>query len=350
MGDGINSIDDLLSYPSFRKWARGTGSEPEASIWDTWCKKSEYNRKLAAKAQAELIGIAPNFLEQADTVEEWNMLYGQIKRSHFVKMNNHRKTPPLVWGYRVAVILFVSAITTFFAMQWQQNKLQTEQPEIVWQEVTTVYSQQKKISLTDGSTIILGANSSIVYTDGWVQNSEVEINLQGEAYFDIPGKSSDDPSFKVKTSDGTVLVTGTRFVVDADENRTRVVLEEGSVDIERNLPGTNPEKELISLQTDQLAEFNNELLSIKKVNTEVYTSWTKQKLVLDGTPLSFLADKISKTYGMNVKVNDADLYDRKLTGTINFRSMDRLLVAISEVLQIEATQNGDEVIFNSSVN
>lgn len=346
MGDGIKSTEELLSYPSFRRWARGKVSKPEAYRWDDWCRKSETNRKLAIEAQAELIGISPALSEQADATEEWYELYSHIKKMQSVKLNSHRKTPPLVWGHRLAVAFFVIAITLFFTMQWQQNKVQSSHTVIKWQEVSTTYSQQKKITLTDGSTIILSANSSIVYSDGWIQNSEVEINLQGEAYFDIPSrKSSGDPLFKVKTSDGTILVTGTRFVVDTDKERTRVIMEEGSVDIERN----NREREVLSLHAEQLAEFNNEEVSLKRVNPEVYTSWIRQELVLDSTPLSFLTDKISRTYGVEVKVNDDALYNRKLTGTINFRSMERLLQAVSEVLQIEVTQTGDKVTFHRAL-
>lgn len=346
MDDGINSTEDLLSFPSFRKWANGTVTKPDADKWDEWCQKSENNRRLAAKAQAELLGITPSFSEKENVEYQWIKVHNRLKNMQPGNVDNHRKSSPLKWGYRIAVALFVIAITGILSLEFHYIEVESGKDEIVWQEVSTTNAQQKKITLTDGSTIILSANSTIAYSDGWVQNSGVDINLYGEAYFDIlSGNPSNDPFFKVRTSDGTVLVTGTRFVVDADEKRTRVVLEEGSVDIERNLAETTREKELISLQTDQLAEFNSELLTIKRVNPEVYTSWTRQELVLDSTPLSFLTDKISKTYGVNVKVDDSELYDRKLTGTINFRSMDRLLVAVSEVLEIEVTQIGNNVIF-----
>lgn len=352
MSNEITTEEDLLSYSSFRKWANGTATKQEAEQWDEWCRESESNRKLAAKSQAELLGIEPELDEQTDSGDEWIKLFNHIKKSQELKLHSHRRTSPLVWGYRVAAAFFIIAITSYLSLQWQQNSVETVQDEIVWQEVSTGDAEQKRINLSDGSSIILSANSSIAYSDDWIRSSEVEIRLEGEAYFSIPEQENiDAPFFKVKTSDGTVLVTGTRFVVDADESRTRVVLEEGSVDIERALSSDKKgEKEIIKLEPNQLAEFNNEVISIKRVNPEVYTSWTSHKLVLDNTPLEFLAEKIKKTYGVEVKVNDPALLERRLTGTINFRGLDRLLQAVSEVLEIEVIQSGNEVIFDPNMN
>lgn len=346
----ISSEEELFSYPSFRRWAKGTATKQDAEKWDEWCRQSESNRRLAAKAQAELLGIRSMFDDQADAGDEWREFMGKIKKVQLTKLNSHRKTSPIVWWYRAAAAFLVIAITSFLSLQWQQSSTESQQDEIVWQEVTTDNAEQKRVTLTDGSSIVLSANSAIVYSDNRNRNSEVEIKLKGEAYFSIPPREkSNAPFFRVRTSNGTVLVTGTRFVVDVDESRTRVVLEEGSVNIER-VAEDKSEKEIINLEPNQLAEFNNELVTIKNVNPEVYTSWTSHKLVLDNTPFRFLAEKIKKTYGVEVKVNNGGLYERRLTGTLNFRGLDLLLQAVSEVLEIEVVQKDDKVIFEPNAN
>lgn len=350
MEDGISSCEDLISNPSFRKWAKGTLNEREAEWWDDWCRRSETNRKLAIKAQSELLGITPVLSEQDNKDEEWKNIIRKLQK---MRMNNHSNNVSLLWGLRVAVVFLVIAITGFLTLQWDQSqkKLVTNEEEISWEKVSTTYGEQKNITLSDGSNIILSANSSIQYIDGWVQNAEIKIKLDGEAYFSIPHKkTSERPLFQVQTSDGSVFVTGTKFVVDTDEVRTRVVLEKGSIKIKRHLSNSDTEKRIIEMKSNQMAEFNHEILTLEDVNTDVYTSWTRHKLVLDNSPFSFLVEKIRKTYGVEVKVNDDKLYNKSLTGTVSFRSLDRLLSAISTVLEIEVTQKDNEVIFASNFN
>lgn len=350
MEDGISSCEDLISNPSFRKWAKGTLDKREAEWWDDWCRRSETNRKLAMKAQSELLGITPVLSDHSNDDREWENISKKLQK---IRLNNQSNNGPLRWGIRAAVGLLVIAITGLLTYHWDQSQkeLVTNEKAISWKKVSTTYAEQKNITLSDGSNIILSANSSIQYIDGWVQNSEIKIKLDGEAYFSIPHKkTSDRPLFQVQTSDGSVFVTGTKFVVDTDEVRTRVVLERGSIMIERRLSGNDTEKEIMEMKSRQLVEFNREVMTLKEVNPDVYTSWTRHKLVLDNSPFSYLAEKIRKTYGVKVKVNDDKLYNKSLTGTINFRSLDRLLSAISTVLEIEVTQKDNEVIFASNFN
>lgn len=350
MEKGISSIRDLLSDPSFKRWVYGTATKQEASAWDHWCRESESNRKLAVEAQAEILGVEPGYLEQGGAKDEWNHLFGRLKKRQKGRLNSYKKVRPITWSYRIAAAFLVIAISGIITYGVHDNFAESEQDEIVWKEVSTDYAEQKTINLNDGSSIILSANSSIQYSDGWVQNSAIEVKLEGEAYFSIPPqKNSEDPFFKVLTEDGTVMVTGTQFVVDTDEEQTRVVLEEGSVDIIQNTANSEQGNKNIHLKPNQLVEFSRqyESVNIEQVNTDIYTSWTNHKLVLDDTPLAFLTDKLERTYGVDVKVDDSELHERRLTGTINFRSLDRVINAISEVLEIEVKKSDNTIIFKS---
>src|SRR5690625_6610857 len=87
--------------------------------------------------------------------------------------------------------------------------------------------------------------------------------------------------------DGLICVFGTRFTVSSHDNRTVVVLEEGSVmiataDSEGGI--SEDESQQWVLQPEELAEFSNDsegLIRKETVNTRIYTSWKDQRLYFD---------------------------------------------------------------------
>lgn len=346
----FSSVEDLLSDPSFRRWAIGTASEKEAKIWDQWCRRKEINRRRAKKAQVEILG-----LQSAETNNEvsaensWNNLVHKLPRND---NRLHRQVRPIVWEYRTAVLFLVIAITTFIVYQFNSNIVDnTEVKEIATKTISTEYGEQKTLSLTDGSQITLNANSSLTYPEEWQQNSKVNVQLKGEAYFSI---STDDFSkgsqFVVSTPDGNVNVTGTRFVVATDNDNTQVVLEEGAVNIAQTENDRSDEKqEMVELKPNQLisfSRFDNET-TIKRVNPVIYTSWRNKELILESTPLSMVTSRISKTYGVEIKASEK-LLNRKLTGSINLKSLDHVLGSLKDVLEIEVHKSGHTIYLNNN--
>ncbi|GAA5520696.1 FecR family protein [Aliifodinibius salicampi] len=346
----ISSVEDLLSEPSFRRWAIGTASEEEAKKWDQWCRRKEINRRHAKEAQAEILGLQPDETDNNVSAENsWNNLVHKLSRNG---NRLHRQVRPIVWGYRTAVLFLVIAITTFIVYQFNLNIVDhTEVKEIATKKISTEYGEQKTLSLTDGSQITLNANSSLKYPEKWQQNSKVKVQLTGEAYFSI---STDDFSkgseFVVSTPDGNVNVTGTRFVVETGKDNTQVVLEKGSVNIAQaqNDSGDN-NQEMVELKPNQLisfSRFDNET-NIRRVNPLIYTSWRNKELILESTPFSMVASRISKTYGVEIKASEK-LLNRKLSGSINLKSLDNVMESLAEVMKIEVIKSGRTIYLNNN--
>jgi ferric-dicitrate binding protein FerR (iron transport regulator) len=228
----------------------------------------------------------------------------------------------------------------------------TEVKEIATKTISTEYGEQKTLSLTDGSHITLNANSSLKYPEKWQQNTKVKVQLKGEAYFSISTDDfSKDSQFVVSTPDGNVNVTGTRFVVETDSDNTQVVLEEGSVNITQNQNVNQCEQQdLIELEPNQLISFSRfkKESTIRRVNPVFYTSWRNNELILESTSLSMVINRISKTYGVEINASDEQLLDRKLTGSINLKSLDHVLGSLKDVLEIEVNRSGNTVFLNNN--
>lgn len=332
--------ENLLSDPSFRRWAEGEADKDEALFWDNWSRESEYNRKIAFEAQLKLLGIKTPRLS---TEQQWPQL---LLRIHNVKKTSHEFNGGkslILWLYRAAAAILIVSIAGYYTYQTGiQTKETAIQAEVIWKQVETDYAEHKRIRLTDGSSIILGSHSLLEYPEGWVVNNTVEVHLEGEAYFDITKKEDHEPPFLVKTSDGSAEVLGTRFVVDADNERTRIVLEEGAVEVSE-ITGD----EMVQLKPNEMAEFSryHSGVNIQDVNPEVYTSWTEQIMKLDNTSFRLVADRLRKTFGVQVQVTNPALYERRLTGTLNLTSADHLMNAVSEVLEIDVQRINDTIVF-----
>jgi ferric-dicitrate binding protein FerR (iron transport regulator) len=98
-------------------------------------------------------------------------------------------------------------------------------------QYATNRGEQQKITLPDGSVVFLNERSTLAYTDNWSKGADREVQLQGEAYFQVEEKvySGQKVKFMVVTRDVTVEVVGTEFNVNDRKQGTRVFLNEGRV-------------------------------------------------------------------------------------------------------------------------
>ena len=98
-------------------------------------------------------------------------------------------------------------------------------------QYATNRGEQQKITLPDGSVVYLNEHSTLAYTDDWSKGADREVQLQGEAYFQVEEKvySGQKVKFMVVTRDVTVEVVGTEFNVNDRQQGTRVFLNEGRV-------------------------------------------------------------------------------------------------------------------------
>lgn len=352
MISNISSVEDLSDNPSFIRWVEGTASEKEAREWDNWIRQDFNNQMLARAAQQEVLGITFVHPGNFDPVKEWELL--EKRAGQTFRRKNPGKHTQSQNGYlliRIAAVVFFMAITGIVTYLNYSGNSHKETSSLEWKHIKTAFGEQKTITLSDGSSIILNANSILSHPAGWIHNQAVEVHLKGEAFFQVTERTSpDDPAFRVKTHDGTVRVKGTKFVVTTNEDNTRVVLEKGAVAIIKEQKEVADGKE-VYLRPHELAEFsrNSGSISIKKVpNTKVFTSWTDRVLVLDHSPFSYMVSRIEKTYGVNVVVNDSSLYERKLTGAIKMKSPNYLIRAISDVMGVTVSYSDGTVIFGKA--
>ncbi|SMO69926.1 FecR family protein [Fodinibius sediminis] len=350
MKDKEYTIDELINNPSFALWVEGDLNERQAERWNLWVKKSKKNRELAIRAQQKISGYAFKRPALPDVQREWARVRADVvpeKQSigstRVKQVRKGRSRDYFSLFLKVAAVLLVGLFVGYAAYMYQ-DPAAVEEPVAV-QRVQTNYAEKKTINLSDGSTIILAANSELSYKENWLDQPVKRVVLKGEAYFDIaPKEKKGSPKFVVETDDGTAAVWGTRFTMDTYGTGTRVVLAEGEV---RILPENNTgNEETTTLEPGELVRFHGESshIELKKVNPAVYTSWSTNELFFDNTPLSVLINRIERTYGVTVEVQDLEMLNRTLSGSVDFRSLNGLTDAVAGIFGFQIHQTGETLI------
>lgn len=205
------------------------------------------------------------------------------------------------------------------------------------------------LTLPDGTVIFLNAGTEVRYSvEG--KKGVREVFLQGEAWFDV--KKNPEKPFVVHTPFYDVNVTGTKFNIKAYESDGEVIttLEEGQVRI-AEAPGFKLAEEIILQPGEQLI-FSNESkkMSIKKVNTKLYTSWKENKLIFVNHRLEDLVTLLERKYGVDIEVKNQELLDLHFDGTFKDESLIDILDILQKALSVKYEIIEQHVIITNSAN
>ncbi len=235
------------------------------------------------------------------------------------------KNKVLMFATRAAAVLFIPLLV---ASIWMFALNEHKQANNLITLETPIGSKLKTV-LPDGTEVWQNSGSTLQYPAKF-SGSAREVILTGEAYFHV--SSDKKHPFFVKTADGTVKVTGTRFNVSAfpDDNFSSVVLEEGHVSF---FPAQMRNEE-ITLEPDEKIVFLKKSNTFTKSKTDVekYTSWTEGKLIFRNDPLSEVITKLKRWYNADITLVDetGNLGSHPFTLTIQDETLPQVLAFISE--------------------
>jgi Fe2+-dicitrate sensor, membrane component len=188
---------------------------------------------------------------------------------------------------------------------------------MTWNEKKTVMGEKIIVTLLDGTSITLNADSKLKYPVRFGEESR-EVALQGEAYFEITHDA--DKPFIVHTGDVSTIDLGTKFNVKAfpnDKNIT-VSLEDGKVKVSAR--DRRAEKKEIILAPTQQFVYNkeDETSTIESFDFQKTSGWKDNILVFDNEPLSNVLIPLERYFGVKFEIADQSLASRLVKA--NFRN------------------------------
>jgi len=270
---------------------------------------------------------------------------------HLQRLSNHLDTPPLKhehphrrrlfrpWMAAAAILLL--AIAFIWLLKTTNNSEQD------FNTVSTRPGSRSKLQLPDGTTVWLNSDSRLSYK---VTNTTREVQLTGEAYFDV-AKDKAHP-FHVHTTTIDILVLGTAFDVRSynNEHNTETSLFQGSVEVTlRN----SPDKKIILHPEEKITVNNNEasvtsiktkrqpepdadqpLLTLGKVHRQqadssaIETLWTKNQLYFDDRSLEEIGLALEHWFGVRVNITSETLKQRHFSGNFEEKTLPEVMEAL----------------------
>ena len=205
------------------------------------------------------------------------------------------------------------------------------QTEIVWQTVETMPGQKSMVELPDGTDVWLNSDTKLTYPSVFNRKCR-EVKLSGEAFFDVT-KMEDCP-LRVHIGDIDIMVLGTRFNVTNYESDgfSEVFLESGRVDLHSS-NGAHKDP-LVSMKPGQKAHYlkNDKILSLKSVQSDQYTAWTRGKLIFRDDAMTDVVHKLNRWYNTEIVITDSTISQYSYTATFQHESLEQVL----ELLKISA--------------
>lgn len=191
--------------------------------------------------------------------------------------------------------------------------------------LATPPEQTAEVRLSDGTRIVLGANSRLTYPRSFALDTPREVCLSGEARFEV-AHDADHP-FWVLSGEMRTEVLGTVFDVNAyPGSRARVILYEGHVRI-------GHQQEQLDIHPGQQAVLqDNRHLNITSVNLKQAGSWTEGLFDYDNMPLGEVMKHIGTWYNVSITAQSESFLERR----IHFRfprtaSLNEVVTALNDL-------------------
>ena len=227
-------------------------------------------------------------------------------------------------------------------------------------QVMTKSGSRTQIQLPDGSTVWLNASSNLTYDKNF-GNSLREVNLTGEAFFDVV-KDASHP-FIIHTKVIDVKVLGTQFNVKAYPNDayTEASLIRGSVEVTiKNRPNEKHylkpnEKVSVANNIDQAPEKTvrtKPLISTEGLtyyhadNTIIETSWVDNRLIFqENETFRDVAKKMERWFGgISITFADDEVGDYRIYGSFTDETVTQALDALREAFKFNYKINANNIV------
>lgn len=332
------TVEDFTLDESFRQWVQ----EPtpiNTHFWKTWL--AQHPEKAEALEEARTILLSMQFPEQKmphDVTEQiWSSLQAAMDQSTLAhrRRNWGRLLPnSYVRGVAAVFIGLLLFSAAYFFLHTTTNSY------------TTAYGETQRVTLPDGSVVVLNANSTLRFPSDWEADEAREVWLEGEAYFSVTHQKNHQ-KFVVRSGNPfDIEVVGTEFNVTSRQSRTSVVLNSGKVKLHiRSEADPAKAQETVIMQPGEIVEFKEHSRQYvkRKVNTAVYSSWKSKKLVLDNTSLHSIVTMLKETYGLQIRVADTTLLSQKVSGSIPIGTVDVLLSQLAATFEIHIAKENNLV-------
>lgn len=345
------NVEDFLVDNTFQLYCAGT-DKLCISYWENYIKAHPEQETTITEAKRLYVILSGH-------KKPLNQQVAHLKQN--LQPHPENEAVPLyknhLWLKVAASIIVVLAISVLYF----NNLKKVEQPvKTLITHFSTQAGERKRITLPDGSVILLNAKSSITLSKEFNIDKR-EVNLIGEAYFDVTHNKN--KPFQVHTEDFDINVLGTSFNVKVypGEATSEAVLIKGLIVME----GKGSKGNSITLKPSQKVTFykrtlttvNNKSVKVTaqhpeiainhytKVNdsTIVEMAWTQNRLEILDQNFADLKDVLERWYNVEISFTDHDIEKYHFTATFSKENIQEVLNALQKAEHFKYEIKGNQI-------
>lgn len=180
----------------------------------------------------------------------------------------------------------------------------------------TPRQQILKMKLPDGSLVWLNSLSEISFNANFEDEDYREVELKGEAYFEV-AKNPKKP-FRVVTQGQVVQVLGTHFNISTNkQGGTSTSLLEGSVAVEPISKNDHHPVNKVILKPGQQSVLANNSFRIKDFDEELLLDWKQGDFLFKKDLLQNIVKRLSLWYGVDFVVEESEIAEQTFSGRLS---------------------------------
>lgn len=237
------------------------------------------------------------------------------------------------WRYtlqKIAASLLIPVLLGSVSYIWYTSSKETPS-QLVWQTIETLPGQRSVVELSDGTRVWLNSATKLTYPATFDKKSR-EVKLIGEAFFDV--SRMEKKPFRVDLGDLDIQVLGTEFNVNnyQAEQKTRVFLKSGSVELQSGEGDSR--RSLYKMKPGERAVFDKgeHGLFIEKVQSDLCMAWMEGKMIFRGNSMTDVVRSLNRSFNIDIQIIDPEIADYTYTATFQHESLEQIL----ELLKISA--------------
>lgn len=319
---GVREIQQLL-----KKYQSGKCSKEERDIIENWFASINLKEDVT---EEELFAISQRLRDRIGKridVSEQRVSASILPKTSRIK---------LVLRYAAVFVIGVMTVgVTLFMLS-----------DLPKEKNLTISHPQDKLTLPDGSIVILKNDSRLDYPDEF-PDSLREVRLYGEAFFEI-AKDTDRP-FVILTSNLITRVLGTSFNIRAyeheDSREVEVITGKVLVSVEKG----NGELEEVVLRPAQKIIYNQKEKSITGVLDLSETeppSDQEQVLHFIEEDLESIVEKLNRHHQANIELANHHLKDCRITADLTQEPLEICLEIISRSINAVYYNEENKIIID----
>lgn len=323
-------VDEWEDYKTYVEQSSDNAAE-QKSIEQVWCDAGKLPRDLMPSAEE----LAADTYDPEETVSTY------LSKKNVPLRSELGATEQLIRSFQsfigsmqlrpamsAVAFMFVAVVT---ATMWPVSDV-----------YTTGTSEHRRVTLDDGSSIMLGAESSVAvkYSDG---ERSIAL-LSGEAYFDV-AKEPERP-FVVDVSGLKVQAVGTAFNILSGLDDVVVSVTEGVVQVDMSEDVQESQTAMLEVGDELEVSRIDQTFTQREEDPSRMLFWQNDVLYFRGEQLKDIFYRIDRYTDQSVELADASVGELLFSGSINRHNIDGWLNTLPLAFPIKIERLGARTVIS----